>query len=50
MCILAFEDQRTTDRIASFLPLATLARFQLILSAYPQDGQCTTGQVHLSIF
>ena len=35
-----------TDRIASFLPTATTAAFQLILSAYPQNGVCTVGQVY----
>ena len=35
-----------TDRIASFLPTATTAAFQLILSAYPQNGVCYAGQVY----
>ena len=38
--------KEATDRIASFLPTATTAAFQLILSAYPQNGVCTVGQVY----
>ena len=34
-----------TDRIASFLPTATVAAYQLILSSYPLKDCCSVGQV-----
>ena len=37
--------KHATDRIASFLPTATVAAYQLILSSYPLKGECSVGQV-----
>ncbi len=34
-----------TDRIASFLPTATVSAYQLILSSYDAKEECTVGQV-----
>ena len=34
-----------TDRIASFLPTATVSAYQLILSSYDAKAECTVGQV-----
>ncbi len=37
--------KHATDRIASFLPTATVAAYQLILSSYSLKGQCSVGEV-----
>ena len=37
--------KHATDRIASFLPTATVAAYQLILSSYPLKQECDAGQV-----
>ena len=42
--IMSATAKDATDRIASFLPTATVAAYQLILSSYPLDG-CNVGQV-----
>ena len=36
-----------TDRIASFLPTATVSAYQLILSSYDAKAECTVGQVRI---
>jgi hypothetical protein len=36
-----------TDRIASFLPTATVSAYQLILSSYDAKADCTIGQVRI---
>lgn len=41
--------KEATDRIASFLPTATVTALQLIISSYPQNGQCTMGQVRTTV-
>ena len=43
--IMSITAKHATDRIASFLPTATVAAYQLILSSYPLKGECSVGQV-----
>lgn len=43
--IMADAHGQALDRVAKFLPTATVAAFQLILSSYPQTGDCTSGEV-----
>ena len=37
--------KNTTDRIASFLPTASISDNQIILSFYDAKAECTVGQV-----
>ena len=43
--IMSITAKHAADRIASFLPTATVAAYQLILSSYPLKDECSVGQV-----
>ena len=45
--IMSADHGKALDRVASFLPTATVSAFQVILSSYPQSGGCTPQEVIL---